>query len=72
MSPNFGQFQSAFIAVARLTRSRTAQPRRILVSIRFHRGGPSHLVIDGLVQFSPLVSIRFHRGGPSHQLSTTF
>ena len=37
------EFQSAFIAVARLTdRTPVRGADRILVSIRFHRGGPSH------------------------------
>ena len=58
-------FQSAFIAVARLTHARGKGEVEVRVSIRFHRGGPSHCG-----SFPPAsaisVSIRFHRGGPSH------
>ena len=36
------EFQSAFIAVVRLTVSAYPLEGHVKVSIRFHRGGPSH------------------------------
>ena len=41
------------------------------VSIRFHRGGPSHPPF-GFGIGGVLVSIRFHRGGPSHEVFPSF
>ena len=66
-------FQSAFIAVARLTNGWTACSNKISVSIRFHRGGPSHTEQWRSKPLLPVtVSIRFHRGGPSHKLEVQY
>ena len=87
---HFGLFQSAFIAVARLTCRRmlklTIQRKSFNPLSSRWPVSPSHVVADGTaIGFNPLssrwpvspidadgdqgavfVSIRFHRGGPSH------
>ena len=57
-------FQSAFIAVARLTKAGYLSYRNGIVSIRFDREGLPHW--SHYWEPIPKVSIRFHRGGPSH------
>ncbi len=57
--------------MVRLTLSLVAAGRMGLVSIRFHRGGPSH---EFSMFWAPrlIVSIRFHRGGPSHETNSQY
>ena len=62
------KFQSAFIAVVRLTQAGSNKPEDN-VSIRFHRGGPSHSATVKMAMMEK-VSIRFHRGGPSHETNS--